>query len=72
MVIRVIAVSFAYLIGGFVGKLDSRKRKGGKDRGEKKGPRVLIAFLLVDTTEKMQHNINVSFKILNVDGMRWL
>ena len=50
------AVSFVYLIGVFAGKLDlgKSKRRGGLRR--KKAALALVAFLLIDTIEKMQHN----------------
>jgi len=47
-------VSFAYLIGSFSLKLDLRNKRR-ESCGGKKTILALIAFLLVDTTGKMQH-----------------
>lgn len=51
------AFSFAYLIGGFSGKLDWGNEGGWAVRGEKNTIFSGCRFLLVDTIGKMQHTV---------------
>ena len=50
------AVTFAYLIGVVLVKLDWGNERTGEGLPKKKAALALAVFLLIDTIEKIQHN----------------